>query len=405
MQRGTVGGVRLRIATTASTTAAKFAVALLLLSSAACHRQTVAPATNLPPLPVALHGARLPAQLTDSAYWNVVTEFSEPGGYFQSENFVSNELGLQFVLDSIEQHVPPGGVYVGVGPEQNFTYIAALKPRVAFIVDIRRQNLLQHLWYKAVFELSPDRTSFLSRLFGRPVSDTTLNAESDISAILSAINRAPRDMQYFRKTFDEVRTHLTVTHGFTLDSSDLETLRYVDSIFYVSGTGLNYSSGGNSRMGGMMRNMPTFMQIALTTDLDGVNRGFLGSHEGYTYVRGMQQRNLIVPVVGNFAGPKALRTVGRWLGEHGATVGVFYLSNVEQYLFQSDDWVRFYRNVATMPIDSGSRFIRSATNRSRFGNPPGSFLMSQLTSPIGELLEEVNAGRVRGYQDVLIRSR
>ena len=139
---------------------------------AACHRAKPAPvdsATSLvepfAPLPDALHNAALPESLADSTFWRMVTELSEPGGYFQSENFVSNEMGLQHVIGYLEALTPPGGVYVGVGPEQNFTYLGALRPRIAFVVDIRRQNLLQHLWYKAVFELSPTRAEFLSRLF------------------------------------------------------------------------------------------------------------------------------------------------------------------------------------------------------------------------------------------------
>ena len=59
----------------------------------------------------------------------------------------------------------PGGVYLGVGPEQNFTYIAALKPKMVFITDIRRGNLHMQLMYKALFELSADRAEFVSRLF------------------------------------------------------------------------------------------------------------------------------------------------------------------------------------------------------------------------------------------------
>ena len=69
----------------------------------------------------------------------------------------------------------PGGVYLGVAPDQNFTYIVATAPRLAFIVDIRRGNLLQHLMYKAIFELSVDRAEFVSRLFSkrRPPGATT----------------------------------------------------------------------------------------------------------------------------------------------------------------------------------------------------------------------------------------
>ena len=63
---------------------------------------------------------------------------------------------------------PSGGVYIGVGPEQNFSYIARLRPAMAFIIDIRRENLNLHLFYKALFEVSSDRADFVSRLFSRP---------------------------------------------------------------------------------------------------------------------------------------------------------------------------------------------------------------------------------------------
>ena len=58
-------------------------------------------------------------------------------------------------------------MYLGVGPEQNFPYIIALKPGMAIIFDMRRGNLHEHLLYKAMFELSNDRADFLSRLFSR----------------------------------------------------------------------------------------------------------------------------------------------------------------------------------------------------------------------------------------------
>src|SRR5262249_5003573 len=109
----------------------------------------------------------LPTKLSDSAFWKLVTDFSEPGGYFRSDNFVSNETTYQWVIPELLRTTKPGGVYLGVGPDQNFTYIVALKPKVAFIFDIRRQNMLTHLMYKALIESSSDRADFLSRLFSR----------------------------------------------------------------------------------------------------------------------------------------------------------------------------------------------------------------------------------------------
>lgn len=360
-----------------------------------------------PTLATPVGGARLPDSLPDSTWWRMIVDMSEPGGWFRSENFVSNEMGLQHVIARLRTIAPPGGVYVGVGPEQNFTYIAALEPRIAFIVDIRRQNLLQHLWYKAVFELSPTRAEFLARLFGRPLpadAATSLTWSSD--SIMQRLERTAPDTAFFRRTFAEVRTHLLQTKRMALDSSDLATLAYVDSVFFLSGPSLNYSSGsgnGGSFGRGFGRGMPSFSQIARTTDSAGANLGFLGTERGYGIVREMERRNLIVPLVGNFAGPKALRAVGSWLRERSAFVHVFYTSNVEQYLFQQgDEWSRFYANVGAMPVDPAARFIRSSTGG--FGVRSNGFMMTQLTSGIDEIVKGAAEGALGGYWDVLRRS-
>src|SRR5215468_8494469 len=108
----------------------------------------------------------IPAQLSDEAFWNMVTEFSENGGYFRSDNFVSNETTFQYVIKNLKK-TTPGGVYLGVGPDQNFTYIVAMQPKLAIIFDIRRQNTMQHLMYKAIIEMSSDRADFISKLFSR----------------------------------------------------------------------------------------------------------------------------------------------------------------------------------------------------------------------------------------------
>src|SRR5437773_4088949 len=120
----------------------------------------------------------LPSQLSDEAFWNMVNEFSEPGGYFRSDNFVSNETTFQYVIKDLKK-TKAGGVYLGVGPDQNFTYIINMQPKLAIIFDIRRQNLLQHLMYKALIEISSDRIDFISRLFSRRRPP---NLESDPSA-------------------------------------------------------------------------------------------------------------------------------------------------------------------------------------------------------------------------------
>src|SRR4026209_940959 len=124
----------------------------------------------------------VPAQLTDEQFWQLSSESSEQDRYFRSDNLLSNELNFQYVIPELLKTAQQGRVYMGVGPEQNFTYIAAIKPAMAFIVDIRRGNLDLHLMYKALFELSKDRAEFVGLLFSRPRPES-LSATSSVKDI------------------------------------------------------------------------------------------------------------------------------------------------------------------------------------------------------------------------------
>src|SRR4051812_21326200 len=131
----------------------------------------------------------LPARLSDEEFWKISSESSEPDGTFRSDNLLSNESYFQFVIPKLNELATSGRVYMGVGPEQNFTYISALKPKMAFIIDIRRGNLELHLMYKALFELSKDRTEFVSRLFSKKRPDD-VGPQATVREIFTAVNRS-----------------------------------------------------------------------------------------------------------------------------------------------------------------------------------------------------------------------
>jgi hypothetical protein len=86
---------------------------------------------------------------------------------------------------------------------------------------------------------------------------------------------------------------------------------------------------------------------------------YLNSEADFQFVKQMHSRNLIVPVVGDFAGPKALRKVGQYLKGLGETVSVFYVSNVEFYLIRNGVFDRFAENVQELPLSDQSLFIRA----------------------------------------------
>jgi hypothetical protein len=298
--------------------------------------------------------ARLPSRLTDADFWTLIDDLSETGGTFRSDNLLSNEARFQYVVADLVAGVKPGGVYIGVGPEQNFTYIAAVKPSIAFVVDIRRRNLDLHLLYKALFELSADRSEFVSRLFARK-RPADLSRGATAAHVFDAYAAAAPSGELYERTLRDVRRQLMSKHGFALTAEDLRGIEHVYSAFYQYGPAIQYSSNE----GAGVAYQPTYADLMQATDTHGVARGYLASDEAFGYVKELEGRNLVVPVVGDFAGSKAIRAVGAFLRERDATVSVFYLSNVEQYLRLQRSWNIFCANVATLPLDTDSTFVRA----------------------------------------------
>ena len=350
----------------------------------------------------------LPSQLSDEAFWTLIESSSEPGGSFQSENFLSNETGFQMVIPALNQIVKPGGVYMGVGPEQNFSYIAAVRPKFAFLVDIRRQNMLEHLIYKSAFEMSDNRADFLSLLFSRN-RRSGLNERSLPGELLDAYNALPPDNDLFRKNLQAIKDLLTKKHKFGLTPEDLNNIEHVFTVFRDYGPEINYNSGG-ANGGRGPGGMPNYIDVMTATDPQGQQRSYLATEENYRFLKEFEGHNLLVPLTGDFGGKKAIRAVGQYLRDHGATVSVFYLSNVESYLFQNQGGAgnpnggaaNFYNNVATLPLDASSTFIRSRSGgglvgggaRNGVSRPP-----NELAS-IQETLAAFRDGRIGSYQDV-----
>ena len=296
----------------------------------------------------------LPAQLSDQEFWKLSSDFSEPDGFFRSDNLLSNEIWMQNVIPDLLTNIKTPSVYMGVGPEQNFTYITSLKPKMVFIVDVRRGNLDLQLTYKAVFELSNDRADFVGRLFSKKRPEG-LDRNSSALEIFTKYRDVETSEDLYKENLKAIQDLLANKHHFALSDGDKQGVEYVYHAFYNFGPQLNYSSTG----GFGARYQPTYADLMVATDEAGLNRSFLSNDENFQFMKSLEAKNLLVPVVGNFAGPKAIRAVGEYIKSKGATVSAFYLSNVEQYLYQDKIWGSFCRNVATLPLEAGSTFIRS----------------------------------------------
>jgi hypothetical protein len=323
----------------------------------------------------------LPARLENKEFWALSQELSEPDGYFRSDNLLSNEIFYPEIMADLAARASQGGVYLGVGPEQNFNYIVRLRPRMVFITDIRRGNLHTHLMYKALFELSGDRAVFLSRLFSR--APIQARADAPVSELIAAVSAAaPLDEAGYQGNLRAIRQHLTATRGLPLLAEDLEGIDWVYSNFHRFGPAITYNSSTNGWGRG---NQTTYADLMTATDEAGAPQSYLASEATFALVKDLEQRNLIVPVVGNFAGDRALKAVGQYIRARGAVVSAFYLSNVEQYLHQENAWRTFCANVSALPLDARSTFIRSEQgSRTSIGRGRGG-----LVNLLGPIQEEI----------------
>ena len=237
--------------------------------------------------------AELPASLTDKEFWDLSERMSEPNGTFISDNLVSNESSLSSVAAALAQRVPPGGAYLGVGPEQNFTYVAAIRPRMAFITDIRRGNLHMHLMYKALFELSADRAEFVSRLFTKP-RPAGLTAKSTAADLMNAYWDVPTsDESTYRRNLQQIHDRLVRSHGLPLSKEDLDGVAAVYHAFYYYGPRITYSSSTR----GVNAAGVSYADLMMTLDsVSSTERSYLATEESFAFLKAMHGRNLIVPL-------------------------------------------------------------------------------------------------------------
>jgi hypothetical protein len=365
--------------------------------------------------PAATVADTLPAQISDADFWQFVTGFSEPNGPYPYENYVGNEVMLQRVIPAAKKATKSGGVYIGVGPEQNFTYALALEAKMAFVVDIRRQNMLELLLHRALFEMADNRADFVSQLFSRK-RPPNLDAKTNVSVLLAAYKAVQSDEKYQQENLKTIKSVLA-KHGFTLSSEDLRTIERVHAVFYRAGPSIDYTFEATQLPPRPAAGFPSFERMMIATDGDcgspcltsyslppapGRSWSFLATEENYQYVRSMQRKNLFIPLVGDFAGPSTIRKIGKYLKEHGATVSAFYASNVEYYLDDKQQRA-FYANVLELPVDSSSVFLRFVSGtgsvmpwwNSRIGNTSVVSRISDLRTAAGP------DGRLPSYLDLL----
>jgi hypothetical protein len=326
------------------------------------------------------------------------TRLSEQGGYFDSDNLISNETSYLHALDALRVRQISGGAYIGVGPDQSFSYIAEIKPQLAFIIDIRRDNMLQHLMFRSLFQRSRNRMEFLSGLIGADVpGDITRWTGKPIEEIVAVLDSAMRSPATFAKWSAQVIEDAKAT-GITLSEADISTIQGFHREFHQLGLQIRYTSKNRPPR----LSYPTMEQLILETDRAGAKSSYLSSEERWRTIRDMQVANRIIFVTGDLSGATALRNIGNYLRERNIPVSVFYTSNVEQYLFQFGTFPDFAANTSTLPFAPNGVIIRSYFNRAG-GHPfaVAGHISVQLVQTASDFVRRTNAGGYTSYFELV----
>lgn len=203
--------------------------------------------------------------------------------------------------------------------------------------------------YKALFEMSVDRVEFACRLFSRrPQVGRTATVEALFRGLESVRGSTP----LFREALQAIYDRLEKQRGFRLTAVDKQGIEKVFNVFYLGGPQMDYGFQSPTPN----RAVPNYSRLMSITDPRGKQWSYLANDESFARIRQMQQKNLIVPLVGDFTGPRTLKAVGQYVSQHGSTIAAFYISNVEDYIRHS--WSQYVSNLRSLPVDDSSVFIR-----------------------------------------------
>jgi SAM-dependent methyltransferase len=323
----------------------------------------------------------------DQALSKVLSALSEPDAGRSADNLITNEDSFARVADELSRVAPSGGVYLGVGPDQNFSLIAHARPRLAFVLDFRRRNALLHLVHKALFALANDRESYLTKLLARRPVHRLDNPSAD--QLVAAFEGVEMDRTRLDSTIAEVAETLRPL-GLVLDSEwpELATIQAK-----LAGPGLN------ARFLALPM-YPNFARLILSKDRLDRPAHFLAREPWYQTIRAAQIGDRVLPLVGDFAGPTALPALADWLRHRRLAVSVFYISDVEFFLLRSGRFADYVANLRKLPWLEGAFLIRTSTREIPHPERSPGDSSTTILRPVAKFLEDVEAGRIKTVDDL-----
>ncbi len=284
----------------------------------------------------------------DPSFRALIASLSEPPTGPHADNLMTNEDSFPRVASELAARVPNEGVYLGVGPDQNFTYIAHCQPDFGFLLDYRRRNLRLHLLHKALFMLAPDRITYLERLTARTPRELPPNPAP--GELVGAFRAARFQSGLLSRTRNEVKALLQPMG--VLEADEWADLSMIQARLAGPGMGAQFLA---------LPMYPDFGSMIETTDRHGKPAHFLASESYYQRVRELHLHDRIIPIVADLAGAIALQRLADWLKDQSLLVTAFYVSDVEFFLLRAGRFPDYLKNLRRLPWHDNGVIIRSST--------------------------------------------
>jgi len=263
----------------------------------------------------------------------------------------SNENRIDLFYDSIKNL---GGGYVGVGTDQNFTFIAWARSEYAYLMDFDPVVVAINRIHLHFIDISPDYTSFRN-----------LWIRKDKRASLKII----RD--HFQKDPD----YTTILKAY-------------------------YIATGTRSWSPVPERLRTLERLTRTYPL----KTFVNQPADYEYIRTLVKQGRIRAVPGNLNGIKTFTGINNAARDLGVPIRILYTSNAEDY-FRSYS-KEFRMNISDMPVDETGLLIRTCSvGARRMGFPEGELIPAKPyhynIQPLQNMQEWMKTISIRRVTDIL----
>ncbi|MFM7319838.1 MAG: hypothetical protein ACKO5E_23060 [bacterium] len=319
----------------------------------------------------------------------------KPSGPASADNLMTNEDSIASVVDELDGKVPTGQVYLGVGPDQNFTLMAYARPAMSFIIDYRRKNQLLHFLHQALLQLSESRMEYLENFWARRFSGQQ-NHQKPLSAeaIMAGFEKAELDQKKLREVQEKVKAVIRLLHDFSPD--DLNEIAKIQARLAGPGPETRFLA---------LKMYPTIRQMITGPSRSGKPGHWLASDESYATVRQLSSSGHIYPITGDWsANSRGNETVfsklGAYLRREKRQVGCYYISDVEFFLFRSGRFSDYLANLGQLPWHPSAVVIRTSTREISHRERVAGQSSTTVCRPVQAFLEACHLGKINRWEDL-----